>query len=240
MPGEWSGRSLDRVMADADSAGLALIQATAPVATAAAMAAGGCAVIAIAGYPVPAVIVATGAAACGVLAVMTARHTGRASQVRAALRAELVTAVEAWPEMASLGAAGQLAARTTRQLNAFGNLLAGRATAMARTAGAARAVTAAVVTLTVAIAAGRGAGAPVLVFLSLTSVGVTANAGQLIPAAEAGVLARQAARRLVSGDGGQAPAPSPGPAFRALFNGRELTVDAYRLPRGWPGTSGSG
>ena len=230
MPGEWSGRSLDRVMADADAAGMALIQATAPVAAAAAMAVGGCAVIAIAGYPVPAAIVATGAAACGGLAAMTARHTGRASQARAALRAELVIAVEAWPEMASLGAASLLAARTTRQLDAMGNRLGGRAAARARTAGAARAVTAAVVTLTVATAAGRGADAPALVFLSLTAVGVMANAGQLIPAAEAGALARQAARRLVSGDGGQAPAPSPGPAFRAVFNGRELTVDAYRLP----------
>ena len=45
--GAWSGQSLDRVMADADTTGMALIQATAPMVVAAAMTAGGCLVIAI-------------------------------------------------------------------------------------------------------------------------------------------------------------------------------------------------
>ncbi len=66
--------------------------------------------------------------------------------------------------------------------------------------------------------------------VTLTAVGVMANAGQLIPAAEAGALARQAARRLVHEGGGQSPPPSPGTAFRAAFDGHLLTVDAYRLP----------
>src|SRR5438132_9309962 len=49
--GTWSGQSLDRVMADADTAGMALIQATAPMVVTAAMTAGGCLAITLAGYP---------------------------------------------------------------------------------------------------------------------------------------------------------------------------------------------
>src|SRR2546421_5837403 len=39
--GAWSGQSLDRVMADADTTGMALIQATAPMVVTAALTAGG-------------------------------------------------------------------------------------------------------------------------------------------------------------------------------------------------------
>jgi hypothetical protein len=48
--GAWSGQLLDRVMADADAEGMALIQATTPMVTACAMTAGGCLVFALAGY----------------------------------------------------------------------------------------------------------------------------------------------------------------------------------------------
>jgi ATP-binding cassette, subfamily C, bacterial CydC len=117
--GTWSGQSLDRVLADADTAGMALIQATAPAATAIALTTGGCTAIAIAGYALPAVIVAVAAAACAALGAATARHAGEVAQARAALRTELATATDAWPEMASLGAAAQLASRTLRHLAAF-------------------------------------------------------------------------------------------------------------------------
>ena len=60
--GSWSGQSLDRVMADADTSGMALIQATAPMIVAAAMTAGGCLGIAIAGYPPTAAVVAAAVA----------------------------------------------------------------------------------------------------------------------------------------------------------------------------------
>ncbi len=43
----WSGQSLDRVLADADTTGMALIQATTPVVVAAVMTAGGCVAIAL-------------------------------------------------------------------------------------------------------------------------------------------------------------------------------------------------
>jgi ATP-binding cassette, subfamily C, bacterial CydC len=226
----WSGQSLDRVMADADTAAMALIQAMAPAASAAAMAVGGCAVIAIAGYPLLAVVVAAAAAVCAALAATSARHAGEVSQARAALRTELVTAVQAWPEMASLGAAGQLAPRTQRRLAAFASQQGRRAAAQARTAGAARAVTAAAVLLTVLSAAGHAATVSALVFLALLTAGVMANAERLTPAAEARALARYARDRLARGDGGQPLPPSPGTGFRAVFDGHVLLVSGYRPP----------
>ncbi len=228
--GAWSGQLLDRVMADADTAGMALIRATAPVITTAAMTAAGCAVIAIAGYPMAAVIVAVAAAVCAALAAATARHAGDVSQARAGVRAELVTAVEAWPEMASLGAASQLIQRTMRRLAAFHGHQFRRAAARARTAGAARAVTAAAVLLTVALVAGRGAAVATVVFLALLSAGVMANAERLVPAAHARVLARQAGQRLITTDSQPVSPPSAGAAFSAAFDGRGLTVSGYRLP----------
>src|SRR5947209_15242030 len=56
--GTWSGQSLDRVMADADTKGMALIQATGPMIVAAAMTAGGCLAVVLAGYPLVAVVLA--------------------------------------------------------------------------------------------------------------------------------------------------------------------------------------
>src|SRR5947209_12437578 len=60
--GTWSGQSLDRVMADADTTGMTLIQATAPIIVAVTMTAGGCLAIMLAGYPLVAVVLAAAAA----------------------------------------------------------------------------------------------------------------------------------------------------------------------------------
>src|SRR2546425_6024130 len=73
-PGTWSGESLDRVMADADTKGMAIIQATAPMIVAAATAAAGCLVIVIAGYPFTAAVLAVSAGACAALAMATVRR----------------------------------------------------------------------------------------------------------------------------------------------------------------------
>jgi ATP-binding cassette subfamily C protein CydC len=103
--GTWSGQSLDRVMADADTKGLALIQASAPMIVATAMTAGGCLAITLMGYPLVAVVLAVAVAVCATLAIFMARRIDDGSRARSSLRIELVTAVEAWTEMASLGAA---------------------------------------------------------------------------------------------------------------------------------------
>lgn len=233
--GTWSGRSLDRAMADADTEGMALIQATMPVVTASVMTAGGCAVFALAGYPLTAAVVAVAAAGCAALAAASAHQAGDPARTRGALRAELVTAVGAWPEMASLGAAGQLADRALAKLVTFDSQTFRYAATTARTQGMARAMTTAALLATVVFAAARGGSVSTLVFLALLAVGVLGNAERLVAAARARVLARQAAEHLDSaqseeGGGGRAARPSAGPAFRITHDGSGLTISGYRLP----------
>lgn len=233
--GAWSGRSLDRVMADADTEGMALIQATMPVVTASAMTAGGCVVFALAGYPLTAAIVPVTAAGCAALAAASAHRTGDPARTRGALRAELVTAVGAWPEMASLGAAGPLADRALARLVTVDSQRFRHAATTARTQGMARAMTTAALLATVVFAAEKGGSVSTLVFLALLAVGVLGNAERLVAAAEARVLARRAAGRLDStqseeGNGGRAARPSPGPVFRVTHDGSGLTVSGYHLP----------
>jgi len=80
--GAWSGQLLDRVMADADTEGMALIQATTPMVTACAMTAGGCLVFALAGYPLTAVIIAVAAVVCAALAANSSSIATRRGTVR--------------------------------------------------------------------------------------------------------------------------------------------------------------
>jgi ATP-binding cassette subfamily C protein CydC len=230
--GAWSGQSLDRVMADADTEGMALIQATAPLVTASVMTAGGCAVFALAGYPLTAAIIAVAAAGGAALAAVTAHLAGDPARTRGALRAELVTAVGAWPEMASLGAVCQLGERTTAQLMAFDDQRFRQAGATARTHAFVRAIAAVALLATVVLAARRGAPVSTLVFLALLAVGVLASAERLVGAAEARALARQAARRLDSAAGEERgdARPGSGPAFRVIHDSRGLTVSGYQLP----------
>jgi ATP-binding cassette subfamily C protein CydC len=227
--GAWSGQALDRVMADADTEGMALIQATAPMVVAAALTAAGCLAITLAGYPLVAVVLAAAAAVSATLAIVTARRTDDGSRTRSALRIELATAVGAWTEMASLGAADQLATRTLRLLGTLERHRFQHAVTTARTLGAVRAVSAATVLLTVVLAAQSGAGVSLLVFLALLAAGVMMNAERLVAAATAWTLAKQADERLAS-VGNDEIRPGRAPILRASYDGRGLTVSDYRLP----------
>jgi len=237
--GTWSGQSLDRVMADADTAGMALIQATAPLVVAGALTAGGCAVIVLAGYPAIAVALAVAAAVCATLAIVAARRMDDGSRTRGALRVELVTAIEAWPEMASLGATDQLAHRTLRKLATFEDHRFRYALTIARVRGAARAVTAIALLVTVVAVSQRGAAVSTLVFLALLVAGVLVNAERLVDATQAWAIARQARHRLAAGVSAETsasaaaadpPVPQPGPTLRATYGRHGLTVSDYRLP----------
>jgi ATP-binding cassette subfamily C protein CydC len=228
--GAWSGLALDRVMADADTTGMALIQATAPMVVAAALTAGGCLAITLAGYPLVAVVLAVAAAVCVTFAVYTRRRMDDGSRTRSSLRVELVTAVDAWPEMASLGAADQLANRTLQRLAAFERHRFQHAVTTARTLAVARAVSAAVLLLTVVLAADGGASVSALVFLSLLAAGVMVNAERLVAAAEAWTRARQADERLSSLGSAEIRRPSSAPIPRATYDRSGLTVSDYRLP----------
>lgn len=228
--GTWSGQTLDRVMADADTVGMTLIQATAPMTVAAAMVAGGCLTITIAGYPVVALVLAVGAAVCAALAIFTSRRTEDGSAARSRLRTELVTAVGAWTEMASLGAAERLADRTVSRLADFEDDRFHRDAAAGRTQAAGRAVTAVSLLLIVVLAARGGATVSTLVFLALLTAGVLANADRLVAAIEARVAARWAATRLDAA--GDENTRAPGTPGTPSTRGASGTPD----PPGTPGT----
>jgi ATP-binding cassette subfamily C protein CydC len=228
--GHWSGQALDRVMADADTEGMALIQATTPMTVTACLTAGGCLAVAIAGYPAVAVVVAVAAALCATLATVTARGRTDPGTTRATLRTELAAAVDAWPEMASLGATDQLRQRTWQLLAAYDNQQLRRTAATARALGGTRAVSAITLLLTVLLAEAHGADVTTLVFLALLVVGVAANAERLVAAAEARALARTAAERL-SSTGSAATGSHPNaPFIRGTYDHRGLTVTGDRVP----------
>ncbi|WP_421106050.1 ATP-binding cassette domain-containing protein [Streptomyces sp. NEAU-S77] len=200
LDGLWSGDLLDRSMADADSAGMALIECTTPVAVTAVLTAGAVLAVAASTSVVPAAVLAAGVV---VMAVSTHRTSGTAREAeqrtRKALRTELVTAVDAWTEMASLGAAEQLAARTTAR---FTRLDTARGTAgrrRRRTKLAGGLIGTATLTATAATAAtGSARDTPTFVFVVLLALGVLAQAEQLAAAAEAGAAAKAAHHRLMT------------------------------------------
>jgi ATP-binding cassette, subfamily C, bacterial CydC len=227
--GTWSGASLDRVMADADTRGMALIQAAAPMVVAAAITGLTCLVIAIAGYCLTAVIVAGCAAVYAGLAIMTVRHTDDENPSRGALRAELVSAVDAWTEMASLGAADRLTQRTLRRFATFEDRRFQQAATLAWTTGTARAVTAAALLLVVVSAVASGADVATLVFITLLVAGMMQSVERLVPAAQAWVVARQADKRLDSVSQHEVR-PAGGPTVRTAYVGQRLCVSGYWLP----------
>lgn len=226
----WSGRSLDRVMADADTTGMAVIQATMPVVVAAVMTAGGCVAVVLAGCPLAALTLTAAVIACAVLALTSACRTDDTTRTRGLLRTELVTAVEAWPEMASLGAADQLAQRTLQRLEAFEGGRNRDAATTAHALGGTRAVTAAALLLTVLLTARSGATIATLVFVGLLAAGVMANAERLVTAAGAWIQLRQAKAHLASAGEDETRRPEVATTFRATYDGRSLAVSGYQLP----------
>jgi ATP-binding cassette subfamily C protein CydC len=228
--GSWSGQSLDRIMADADATGMALIRATAPITVAAAMVAGGCLAVTLAGYPLMAVILAGAAATCAAMAIFTARRTDDGSRTRSLLRIELVTAVGAWTEMASLGAADRLADRTLRRLASFEGDRYRQEAATGRALAGCRAVTTVAMLLTVVLAAREGATVSTLVFLTLLAVGVMGNAERLVAAVQARTSSRQAEERLASAGRDENLRSDCLPVAQATNDDSGLTVSGYRLP----------
>jgi ATP-binding cassette subfamily C protein CydC len=152
------------------------------------------------------------------------------TRTRALLRTELVTAVEAWPEMATLGATDQLADRTLQRLAAFESRRNRHAATTARTLGGTRAVTAAALLVTVLLTARSGATIATVVFVGLLTAGVMANAERLVTAASAWVQSRQAEAHLASVGEDETRRPAVATTFRARYDGRSLAVSGYQLP----------
>jgi ATP-binding cassette subfamily C protein CydC len=227
----WSGDLLDRSMADADSAGMALIRSTAPVAVAAVMTVGGVLAVGLAGSILPAAMLASGVAIAAAIAYLTPDGAGPAEQrTRKSLRAEVVTAVDAWAEMASLGAAEQLAERTNgrfRRLDAARNTVNNR---VLRVALAVRLVSIATLAGVLACALSRAGDPTTYVFIALITAGVLTNAEQFPAAAKARATAADARQRLTIA----APADGPGgvtvPALRSQVTAGTIWIDSYLRP----------
>ncbi|WP_406437528.1 ATP-binding cassette domain-containing protein [Streptomyces sp. NBC_01613] len=195
--GLWSGELLDRSMADADSAGMALIESTTPVAVTAALTTGAVIAVGASTSLAPAAVLAAGVVLMAVIAHRTPGTTRETEQhTRKALRGELVTAVDAWTELASLGAAEQLAARTTARFTRLDSAREAAGRRRHRTTLATGLIGAA--TLIATAVTGSAPGAPTFVFVALLSLGVLAQAEQLANAAEARATAKAAHRRLTS------------------------------------------
>jgi ATP-binding cassette subfamily C protein CydC len=173
--------------------------------------------IALAGFPLVALTEAGAVIVCAEIAAATARRMDDTGRTRALLRTELVTAVDAWPEMASLGATEQLAHRTLQRLTAYEGGRKSHAWAM----GAARAVTA----IALLLAARTEAPVTTLVFITLLAAGVMANAERLVAAADAWVRSRQAHEHLRSVGTARSPAP-----VHIRYDGSTLRVFGYELP----------
>lgn len=228
--GAWAGQSLDRVMKDADTSGLALMQATTPMVVTAVMTTGGCAVVMLAGYPRTALVLVAGVLLCCGLAMATARRTDDPSLARGSLRREVVSAVDAWAEMASLGAVNQLVDRAMHHITAFERGWFRHATTMSGFAATSRAVSAVAWVAVLATTASTGASVATLVFIVLLAAGVLANAERLVPAAEAHIRSTQAERRLRSaGPEDGRPAQIVGD-FHVSYRTSGLIVSGYHVP----------
>ncbi|WP_406464834.1 ATP-binding cassette domain-containing protein [Streptomyces sp. NBC_01622] len=226
--GLWSGELLDRGMADADSAGMALIESTAPVAVTAALTIGAVLAVAASTSLAAAAVLAAGVVGMAMIAHRTPNTAREAEQhTRKALRAELVTAVDAWTELASLGAAEQLAARTTVRLARLDTAREAAGRSRHRTMLATSLIGAA--TLTAAVATGHAPDAPTFVFVALLALGVLAQAEQLAPAVEARATARAAHRRLITSVPTTASAPA-GAEIRAWSTEQGIGFADYHLP----------
>ncbi|WP_329310244.1 ATP-binding cassette domain-containing protein [Streptomyces sp. NBC_01262] len=225
--GLWSGELLDRSMADADSAGMALIECTTPVAVTAALTVGAVLAVAASTSLAPAVVLAAGVVILALIAQRTPGTSGEAEQnTRKALRAELVTAVDAWTEMASLGAAEQLATRTTARFTRLDAVREAAGRRRHRTTLTGGLIGTAALTATAATESAPDAAT--FVFVALLSLGVLAQAEQLASAAEARSTAKAAHRRLTTSvDLASAPTV---PEMRSWSTEQGIGFADYHLP----------
>jgi ATP-binding cassette, subfamily C, bacterial CydC len=232
------GEVLDRAMVDADVLSETLIRSVQRIAVTLISAASACALVGLVYAPLAAAF-AVGAAATALAA--TAGSGGdlaarTAASYRGHTRAELVTAVQAWPELMSLGAAAQLREATRQQL---GRLAAAsdrhrgrqsRSQALVDlVAGATLAGMCAVI-----LAGHPGLGIPRIALILLLSAGVLDLLKALPDAWHAAAGGREAAGRLaVLADRSLA---GPGEAAAILPRPPRLHIDGLRLP-GPPGAA---
>jgi ATP-binding cassette, subfamily C, bacterial CydC len=229
--GVWSGELLDRSMSDADAVGMALIQSTAPVTVAVVMALGGVLAVSLAISLTAATALTAGIAVVAAIALRTPGAAHSVEEVtRKNLRAEVVMAVDAWAEMASLGAAAQLATRTTTRLAQLHTARRSIARRTTRVAALTELSCIATLSAVLACALDSSIGAPPLVFAALVTVGALTNATRLPQALEARRTAASALARLTVMTPARTADEQLDVVMRSWVTDHDLGFDSYRLP----------
>jgi ATP-binding cassette subfamily C protein CydC len=225
------GTVLDQALNDTETESMALITVISPLTVFLVTGAMSVAVIALAS-PAAGVVMAAAGLASLVLSLRASRDRDRDAGddlVRAATRAELVTAIDAWPELVSLGAAGRLAERSTEVVAR----LAAEQARLNRRAMKSRTITAVLTALALALAAWAAVfidhvGAPgvaLVLLLGTGMLGVATRTGQAFDAL-AEVRAARARRAAV----GATEIDSPLPDISVECDDSGMRFDGYSLP----------
>jgi ATP-binding cassette subfamily C protein CydC len=229
-----SGDLLGRSMADAETESMRLMRGISPVVVFIIVGSAGVAATWLAS-PSAGVVLGVALLFSAVLTIVSVRSlrsdSAEADRVRS-LRAEAVTAIDAWPEMASLGAVDRLSGRT---LDRMGLLTSAQRVASKRTSAAAvRFDLLTVATLAVVIASAwlvDHRDVATLVFVALLATGVLGVGAHLGAAADALLRSRQAkGRRLELTEAETDAEIAAGTSVAAVWSGDELRFDGYQLP----------
>ncbi|PUB25558.1 ATP-binding cassette subfamily C protein CydC [Promicromonospora sp. AC04] len=224
----WSGASLDKAMADADSAGMDLVRGTGPIVSGVCTLIATALVVMVAGSPAAGLILLTGyvlTLTITVLGVRAARD-GDEEDARRRVRTEVVTVVDSWDEMVSIGAVDvltdRLRARVTR-LEAERFLRRSRRSSRHALADLMILVT---VVAVLAACVSREMSGPAIALVALGAIGTMGTLSQLRAGIEARGDGASARSRLVRADAGTALV-SP---LAVRLDGARITFDGYALP----------
>ena len=232
----WSGASLDKAMADADGAGMDLVRGTGPIVS------GVCALIAtalavmVADSPSVGLILLAGYGLTLAVTVLVARAEREGDEEDASRqgRSEVVTIVDSWDEMVSIGAVDvltdRLRARVTR-LETARSLRRSRRSS--RHALVDLLIVGTVLTV-LAACVSRGMSGPAIALVSLGATGTMGTASQLRAGIEARGDGASARRRLARTDAGTSlvsPVAVDVDDERIAFDGYALPAMPFRSAR---------
>ncbi|HET8780199.1 MAG TPA: ATP-binding cassette domain-containing protein, partial [Agromyces sp.] len=201
------GEALDRTMRDAELESESVIRWQAPACTLIVCGAG-VAVVLLAISPATALALVASGLAMAMIAIIRDGRSREpdAARERARLRGELVAAIEAWPEMRSLGATGALRHRTDSLLDRQERMRAGTSSSRSSTRAVLGVLAALSLGAIVAVATLDGTRLPDLVLIALLAATILENAAGLGTILAARRDARSARDRLAAvADGRLAP-----------------------------------
>jgi ATP-binding cassette subfamily C protein CydC len=228
------GTVLDQALNDTETESMSLITVVSPLTVF--VVTGAASVLVAASVSLPAGAVLAAAAIASILLSWNAAHRKERDEAdeagRAAARAELVTAIDAWPELVSLGAVDRLVERNTEALQRLADQQsrASRRSTSSRTSAAALNAVALALTAVVSVLVDH-VGAPGIALVLLLGTGLLGVAGRAGEAFDALTAVRAArSRRLEMVATGTSQSVQL-PAISVVLDSRGMQFDAYRLPQ---------